>query len=111
MAFIKDSEWAAPHLWRSEFRNVLALYLRKKLIDIATMLRLTDEAERLMAGREYLVQSKDVVQVLSVTKLSAYDAEFVALANQLRLTLVTTDDAILTECPKVAVSVEEFVRR
>ncbi len=27
----KDSAWAAPLLWRSEFRNVLALYLREEL--------------------------------------------------------------------------------
>lgn len=25
----KDADWVAPLLWRSEFRNVLALYLRK----------------------------------------------------------------------------------
>ncbi|MGK7895136.1 MAG: VapC toxin family PIN domain ribonuclease, partial [Xenococcus sp. (in: cyanobacteria)] len=24
-----DSEWIAPYLWRSEFRNILALYIRQ----------------------------------------------------------------------------------
>ncbi|MCD6138747.1 MAG: hypothetical protein J7J91_09345, partial [Deltaproteobacteria bacterium] len=28
-----DPDWSAPFLWRSEFRNVLALYLRKGLIN------------------------------------------------------------------------------
>jgi predicted nucleic acid-binding protein len=27
-----DPEWAAPILWRSEFRNILAGYLRRKTI-------------------------------------------------------------------------------
>ena len=26
---LQDANWAAPALWRSELRNVLALYLRK----------------------------------------------------------------------------------
>ncbi|MCO6439628.1 MAG: hypothetical protein J5I81_00810 [Nitrococcus mobilis] len=30
--FQRDPEWAAPLLWRSEFRNVLALYLRSCLV-------------------------------------------------------------------------------
>ena len=25
----KDPDWVAPTLWKSEFRNVLALYLKK----------------------------------------------------------------------------------
>lgn len=27
-----DSEWLTPTLWKSEFRNVLALYIRKEII-------------------------------------------------------------------------------
>jgi len=32
---LRDPEWCAD-LWRCEFRNVLALYIRKKAISIAT---------------------------------------------------------------------------
>ena len=30
----KDSNWVASTLWKSEFRNVLVLYLRKKIITL-----------------------------------------------------------------------------
>ena len=29
-----DPDWSAPILWKSEFRNVMALYLRKKIITL-----------------------------------------------------------------------------
>ncbi len=32
--YCNDSKWAAPRLWRSEFRNVLTLYLRKQLLSV-----------------------------------------------------------------------------
>jgi predicted nucleic acid-binding protein len=31
-ALKKDSEWAAPVLWRSELRNVVTFYVRKNII-------------------------------------------------------------------------------
>ena len=37
-----ESDWAAPTLWRSEFRNVLALYLRKDIITFEKALQLQD---------------------------------------------------------------------
>ena len=33
-ALCKDPAWVAPLLWRSEFRNVLALYLRQGLLSL-----------------------------------------------------------------------------
>lgn len=50
-----DPEWAAPVLWRSELRNVLALYLRKGLLPLDRVLALQEEAECLMAGCEFQV--------------------------------------------------------
>ena len=47
-----DSVWSAPILWRSEFRNILALYLRKNIIDLSTALEIQEQAEQLLAGNE-----------------------------------------------------------
>lgn len=98
----KDSEWAAPLLWRSEFRNVLTLYLRQKIISLAEALAIQEEAEALMANREFTVPSLSVLSLANRSACSAYDCEFVALAQQLSLKLVTADKKILSEFPEVA---------
>ncbi len=33
--YLQDVEWAAPSLWRSEFRNVLALYIRQQILSLS----------------------------------------------------------------------------
>jgi predicted nucleic acid-binding protein len=106
--YVKDSEWAAPMLWRSEYRNVIALYLRKGLMRLDDALRVVAEAELMMAGREYTVDSPEVLQVVQESGLSAYDSEFVALAKRLRSDVVTTDDRILKAYPTTAFSLEQF---
>lgn len=103
----RDSEWAAPVLWRSEFRNVLALYLRKKLITLAEALVLQEEAEALMLDREFTVPSVSILSLTDSSTCSAYDCEFVALARQLSVKLVTEDKKILAEFPDVAVSLNQ----
>ena len=99
-----DPEWAAPVLWRSEFRNVLALYLRKKLITLSEALVIQEEAEALMLDREFTVPSVSILSLTNISTCSAYDCEFVALARQLSVKLVTEDKKILAEFPDVAVS-------
>lgn len=49
-----DSDWAAPMLWRSEFRSVLALYLRKNIITLDKALQLQEAAETIMAQNEFM---------------------------------------------------------
>ena len=51
----KDNEWAAPILWRSEFRNVLTLYMRKGIIQWEQAQRIMNSALELLRGREYVV--------------------------------------------------------
>ena len=50
----KDNEWAAPILWRSEFRNILAGYIRRKNLTIDMAIQLIEHAEKQMKSREYI---------------------------------------------------------
>lgn len=97
-----DSEWVAPRLWRSEFRNMLSLYYRKQLLDFDTALQIMQQAEELMDQREYEVPSVRVMGKVSDSSCSAYDCEFVALAEDLDISLITFDRKILKEFPGIA---------
>jgi predicted nucleic acid-binding protein len=108
-AFLADADWVAPLLWRSEFRNVLAMHLRRGRLTLADALLAMREAETLLAGSEYLVESERVLGLAASSKCSAYDCEFVALAEQLGVPLVTSDEEVLAAFPKVAVSPGKFV--
>lgn len=98
----KDPEWIAPTLWRSEFRNVLALYLRKKLLTFDQALEIQHEAEALMQNNEFIVTSLDVLQLVQNSECSAYDCEFVALAQYISVQLITMDKKILKNFPDTA---------
>lgn len=97
-----DPDWAVPRLWRSEFRNVLALYLRKEILSLDHVLSVLDKAERLLANGEYEVPSALVMQLVSASECSAYDCEFVALAQYLGVPLATQDRLLLQSFPETA---------
>ena len=107
-ALLRDPEWCAPLLWRSELRNVLALYVRKKLLSLPDAHQIMDEAAQLMQGREYHVVSHQVLSLAAESTCSAYDCEFVALAKDLGVGLVTTDKQILSQFPDIAQSLHQF---
>jgi predicted nucleic acid-binding protein len=108
-ALKKDSEWAAPILWRSELRNVLALYLRKNLVTLQQAQSIMNSALELLRGREYEVSSYEVLRLVSESKCSAHDCEFIAAASDLKVPLVTIDRQLLREFPSVAVSLKSFI--
>jgi predicted nucleic acid-binding protein len=104
----RDPVWAAPLLWRSEFRNVLAVYMRQRRLSLDQALQLMDNAEILLQGREYTVSSVRVLSLDAGTRCSAYDGEFVALAQDLGLSLVTSDARLLAEFPATAIAMDMF---
>jgi len=109
-AFLRDPIWVAPLLWRSEFLNVLTASLRKGIVGLETAVEIAGEAELLLEGGEYSVGSLDVLRLAAQSRCSAYDCEFVALARELNIPLVTTDKQVLSDFPATAVSLEQFVR-
>ena len=100
----RDPEWAAPVLWRSEFRNILAGYMRRGALTFEQACGLQREAESLMAGSEYEVDSLGVLELVRDSDCSAYDCEFIALAAKLKAKLVTMDKKLLRAFPKHAVA-------
>ncbi len=109
-AWLKDPEWIAPLIWRSEFRNALAGALRKQIVTVEAAIEIISKAEMQFAGREFLVSSSAVMQGVVNSQCSAYDCEFVALAKEQGLVLVTADREILREFPRAAISLEQFIR-
>ena len=99
-----EPDWAAPVLWRSEFRNILAGYVRRKTLAFEQACGLQQEAEDLMAGSEFEVDSQTVLELVRDSDCSAYDCEFVALAKKLNTRLVTEDKKLLRAFPKLAVA-------
>ena len=108
-AFQKDSLWAAPLLWRSEMRNVLALYIRKGFLSLEDAQQIMREATDLMGSKEYEVTSNQVLELVNISTCSAYDCEFVALARDLNVSLLSVDRQILNDFPDTAISLQAFV--
>jgi predicted nucleic acid-binding protein len=100
----QDPDWAAPILWRSEFRNILAGYLRRKAITFEQANSLQREAESLLEGAEFEVESIAVLELVRDSDCSAYDCEFIALAMKLDTKLITMDKKLLRAFPKRAIA-------
>ena len=107
-ALLRDPDWVAPPLWRSELRNVLATYVSQQIIGVEDALGIMREAELLMSGGEYDVRSDDVLRLAAQSGCSAYDCEFVALARDLNVPLVTVDKTLLKKFKDMAVPLHRF---
>jgi predicted nucleic acid-binding protein len=104
-----DADWHAPMLWHSELRNILAGYRRDGSLDDLQVRQIMAAAQEGLAAREHYLPGERVFRVTEQSRLSAYDAEFVALAEILDVPLVTEDRAILAAFPQRAMDVEGAV--
>lgn len=106
---LKDSEWIAPLLWRSEFRNILTLYMKQSQMSLILAEQTIARAENLLSEREYGVLSSDVLVLTYEKSLSAYDAEYVVLAINFGVPLITVDKKLLKEASEYAVSPSKYL--
>jgi predicted nucleic acid-binding protein len=107
---LKDPDWHAPLLWRSELRSVLTGFMRRGAIDRQSALLVMQASETALHRRSHDVPSDAVLETAERSQLSAYDCEFVALAQLLDVALVSADAAILRAFPQVAMTMRAFLR-
>jgi predicted nucleic acid-binding protein len=89
-------------------RNVLATYMRTSRLTLVQATEIMEAALELLAGREYQVMSPDVLRLAAESGCSAYDGEFVALAEALAVPLVTHDRHLLRAFPAIAMTAADF---
>lgn len=104
----RDAVWAVPRLWRSEFRSVLRGYMTRDLMTLDEAKQYADRAEQDLKGSEYEVPAETVLRFVDATGHSAYDCEYVALAEHLGVPLVTGDQRLVDRFDDTAVLLETF---
>src|SRR5690625_7700151 len=95
------------HSFPTRRSSDLALYLRKNILELSTVLQSMQEAEQLMKSNAYEVNSTQVLRLVHNSGCSSYDCEFVALADDLDVQLVSFDRQICREFSEIAVRSEE----
>ena len=107
---IRDPDWHAPLLWRSEFNNVLALHVRLRQLSLALAKEHLRFAETQMSGREHAVDAVDVLDCAIASGASAYDCECIVLARELQVPFITSDRKLVRLFPDPARLLADFVR-
>jgi predicted nucleic acid-binding protein len=104
----RDPHWVSSILWRSEFRSILAGHFRRGNLDRNAIEQCLSGAQSQMTGNEYAVPSELVMRKVATSTCSAYDCEYVALAEDMKAILVTSDKQLLREFPTLTVSLKDF---
>jgi predicted nucleic acid-binding protein len=78
--------------------------MRRKAITFEQAYSLQREAEGLLEGAEFEVESLAVLELVRDCDCSAYDCEFIALAMRLDTVMVTMDKKLLRAFPKRAIA-------
>jgi len=104
-----DGDWRAPPLWRSEFRSVLYQHMAHRDLPLTDALQIADQVEADMRDATVGIRTADVLRLVDASGHSAYDCEYIALAQQLGVRLVTGDKRLPTLFPDTAILMEDFV--
>jgi predicted nucleic acid-binding protein len=104
----RDPDWRLPALWRHEFLNVLATFAREGGATIAEARTLWRWGVELFGHREQSVDMESALVLAAENRISAYDAQYIALARQLQTVCVTEDRRLLKIFPALTRAMQTF---
>ena len=106
----KDADWRTAALWRCEMTSALAKMVRGRVLDEAAALSAIAAAGAEMFPRETEVPQDHALRVALRYGISAYDAQYIALAEMLGVPCVTADAALAKKTPALSILLAEFVK-
>lgn len=106
----RDGDWIVPHLWRSEFANAVVKAYWACPDPLELYYQAWDSACAVMEPCERPVDFHEVVRLGSENHISAYDAQYVYLAQKFGIPLVTEDGKLHRRFPTVAMSMDKFLK-
>ena len=109
--FLKDPDWAVPLICRSEIRNILTLYMRHERMSLNQALATMEKAECVWRDHEYAVPSTSVLELTHKHTITAYDGEFIVLAQELGIPLLTFDKAVRRMFPRIAIDPAAYLKQ
>ncbi len=105
----KDPDWRAPPLLMHEVLNVLVTHERRGMLTLDQCRELLRGATAFMGAAEIAVNVELVLDMAARHRITGYDAQYVALAQTLDVTLVTEDRKLREAVPGIALSVTEYL--
>ena len=102
----REPDWRLPALWRHEYLNVLATFTREGGATIAEAKTLWRRGIELFGPREQSVDMESALALATENRISAYDAQYIALARQLQTVCVTEDQRLLVTFPTLTRSMQ-----
>lgn len=105
-----DPQWKLPRLWRYEFLNFLSTLGRQKKLTYSTLKKLWEEALRLFENAEYDPAEELTLKIAYDYSVTAYDAQYLALASELKTYCITADKPLYRKVPALAQSIENFLQ-
>jgi predicted nucleic acid-binding protein len=103
-----DADWVVPPVWLPEFRNILVKYVRQRRITIPDAVTLLRQAWKRIIPADREIPSAQIIELAVSTQSSAYDCEYVVLAQMLHLKLVSGDKALAGKFPGLVTALESF---
>jgi len=103
----RDPDWRSDAFLLVEFTNVLASSIARKRMTLSLAEDILVKAAALLDGKLGRIPHASVLAIAARHRVSAYDARFLALADQLGSRLVTEDARLRAAVPALTQSLAE----
>jgi predicted nucleic acid-binding protein len=98
-------------LWHHEFLNVLASYHRFDRVPLTRLLPAWSTARALFDDSTHRIDMPQALRIAGERNITAYDAQFVTLAQDRRAPLITHDRRLLRAVPDLALTARQYLER